>query len=127
MDPMLANSPVGQAIHSDIVSSFEGRGYSESSAPDFLVAYYAGTGDIVSVKAYPYGYSGMSTGGRIDIRDYPAGTVIVDVVDAKTQQLVWRGQGTAKIPNDADLYSRQIAVTVRDVISQFPKAGQKKS
>jgi hypothetical protein len=127
MDPMLASSPVGSAIRKDIVQSFTGRGYSESSAPDFLVAFYAGTGDIVDIKAYPYGYSGMSNTGKVDIRDYPAGTVIVDVVDAKTQALVWRGQGVTKIPNDADLYSHQIAVTVADIVSQFPKLGQKKS
>jgi len=127
MDPMLASSPVGRAIRTDIVQSFTGRGYGEWSAPDFLVAYYAGLGDVINVQAYPYGYTGMSKVGRVDIRDYPAGTVIVDVVDAKTQQLVWRGQGVAKIPNDPDLYARELAVTVHDVVAQFPRAPQPKS
>ncbi|HMI56520.1 MAG TPA: DUF4136 domain-containing protein [Gemmatimonadaceae bacterium] len=122
MDPMLASSPVGEAIRSDIVHSFAGRGYRESSAPNFLVAFYAGTGDIVDVKAYPYGYSGLSNSGKVDVRDYPAGTVIVDVVDANTKKLVWRGQGVSKIPNDPGLYAHQLAVAVRDIIAQFPKA-----
>jgi hypothetical protein len=127
IDPMLASSPVGAAIRSDIVHSFTGRGYSESAAPDFLVAFYAGTGDIIDLKAYPYGYSGRSSTGRLNVRDYPAGTVIVDVVDAKTQRLVWRGEGVTKIPSDPDMYSRQLAVTVRDIIVQFPKAERQKS
>ncbi|MDB4911508.1 MAG: uncharacterized protein JWO39_2331 [Gemmatimonadetes bacterium] len=121
MDPMLASSPVGEAIRSDIVHSFAGRGYRESSAPDFLVAYYAGTGHIIDVRAYPYDYSGLSSSGRVDLRDYPAGTVIVDVVDASTKKLVWRGQGVSKIPNDPELYAHQLAVAVKDIIAQFPK------
>jgi hypothetical protein len=122
MDPMLASSPVGEAIRSDIVHSFAGRGYRESSAPDFLVAFYAGTGDIVDVRAYPYGYSGLSSTGKVDVRDFPAGTVIVDVVDASTKKLVWRGQGVSKIPNDPGLYAHQLAVAVKDIVAQFPKA-----
>jgi hypothetical protein len=122
MDPMLASSPVGEAIRSDIVHSFAGRGYRESSAPDFLVAYYAGTGHIVDVRAYPYGYSGLSGTGKVDLRDYPAGTVIVDVVDGSTKKLVWRGQGVSKIPNDPELYAHQLAVAVKDIIAQFPKS-----
>jgi Domain of unknown function (DUF4136) len=122
MDPMLASSPVGEAIRSDIVHSFGGRGYRESSAPDFLVAYYAGTGHIIDVRAYPYGYAGLSNSGKVDVRDYPAGTVIVDVVDASTKRLVWRGQGVSKIPNDPELYAHQLAVAVKDIIAQFPKS-----
>ena len=122
MDPMLLNSPVGQAIRADIVHSFKHRGYTESSAPDFLVAYYAGTGDVIQVKAYPYGYSGFANGGKMTVTDYPAGTVIVDVIDAKTNQLVWRGQGVSRIPNNPDRYSHQIAIAVSDIVAQFPEA-----
>lgn len=122
MDPMLLNSPVGRAIRTDIVHSFVRRGYAESAAPDFLVAYYAGAGDIINVQTYPYGYSGASNTGKMTITDYPAGTVIVDVIDAKTNQLVWRGQGVSKIPDSPHRYSRQLAVAVSDIIAQFPKA-----
>jgi hypothetical protein len=125
MDPMLASSPVGQAIRSDLVHSFSSKGYSESSAPDFLVAFYAGTGQIVDTKAYPYGYTGLSNTGKVDVRVYPAGTVIVDVVDGNTKQLIWRGLGVTTIPNDPAMYSRQLASTVNAIVAQFPKAPKK--
>ena len=113
---------LSQKLRTDIEHSFSGRGYTESANPDFLVAYYGGTGDIIKVKAYPYGYSHMSNVGKMNITDYPAGTLIVDVIDVKTNELVWRGQGVNRIPNNSDLYSRQIADAVRDIVSQFPKA-----
>ena len=118
---------LSQKIRTDIEHSFSGRGYTESANPDFQVAYYGGTGDIIKVKAYPYGYSGMSNVGKMDVTDYPAGTLIVDVIDVKTNQLVWRGQGVNRIPNNSDLYSRQIAAAVRDIVSQFPKARRTES
>jgi hypothetical protein len=120
--PDSVRAAIGRTIRTDLEHSFAGRGYTESANPDFLIAYYGGTGDVIDVKAYPYGYSGMSNVAKMNVTDYPAGTLIVDVVDAKTNQLVWRGQGTNRIPNDSDLYSRQIAVAVRDIVAQFPKA-----
>lgn len=113
---------LSQKVRTDVEQSFSGRGYTESANPDFLVAYYGGTGDIIKVKTYPYGYSHMSNVGKMDITDYPAGTLIVDVIDVKTNELVWRGQGVNRIPSNSDLYSRQIADAVRDIVSQFPKA-----
>lgn len=120
--PDSVRAVIAGAIRTDLEQSFAGRGYTESANPDFLVAYYGGTGDVITVKAYPYGYSGMSNVGKMNVTDYPAGTLVVDVVDAKTNQLVWRGQGVNRIPNNSDLYSRQIAVAVRDIVAQFPKA-----
>jgi Domain of unknown function (DUF4136) len=76
----------------------------------------------LDTKAYPYGYSGMSNVGKMNVTDYPAGTLVVDVVDAKTNQLVWRGQGMNRMPNNSDEFSRQIAAAVRAIVAQFPQA-----
>jgi hypothetical protein len=120
--PDSVRATIGRAIRADLERSFAERGYTESANPDFLVAYYGGTGDIIDVKAHPYGYSGLSNVGKASVTDYPAGTLVVDVVDAKTNQLVWRGQGVNRIPTDADVYRRQIAAAVGDIVAQFPKA-----
>jgi hypothetical protein len=133
MSPTSADSTVrpdstvaalSHTIRTDIEHSFSGRGYTESANPDFVVAYYGGTGDIIKVKAYPYGYSRISNVGKMNITDYPAGTLVVDVIDVKTNELVWRGQGVNRIPSNSDLYSRQIEAAVSDIVSQFPKAAR---
>jgi hypothetical protein len=58
------------------------------------------------------------------VTDYPAGTLIVDIVDAKTNQLVWHGQGMNRIPSDSNLYGRQVAAAVHEIVAQFPKAAK---
>src|ERR1700722_15037070 len=42
---------IGRAIRTDLEHSFAGRGYAESANPDFLVAYYGGTGDVLNGTA----------------------------------------------------------------------------
>jgi hypothetical protein len=122
MDPMLATSLVGRAIRQDLVAAFESRGYQHVDAPsDFQVAYYAGTGQVVDTRAYEKGYY---AGNSIETQtyDYPAGTIIVDVVNTASDSLVWRGTGLAPIPSDPEEYAGAIRRTVDKVVAEFPKA-----
>jgi hypothetical protein len=122
MDPMLATSLVGRAMRQDLVTAFARRGYqSVEDAPDFQVAYYAGTGRVLDTRAYQTSYH--ADGHKINTQtyEYPAGTIVVDVVDARSDSLVWRGTGLAEIPSDPDHYARAIRGTVDQVVAQFPK------
>ena len=122
MDPMLATSLVGRAMHQDIANAFAKRGYqSVDGTPDFYVAYYAGTGRVVdtrgSAKAYHVGQK-ITT----ETYEYPAGTIVIDVVIARSDSLVWRGIGVAEIPSDPKDYARAVQSTVNKIVEQFPKA-----
>jgi hypothetical protein len=122
MDPMLETSLVGRAIYQDIANAFVKRGYQSADAtPDFHVAYYAGTGRVVdtrgSAKAYHVGQK-ITT----ETYEYPAGTIVIDVVNAKSDSLVWRGIGVAEIPKDPKDYARAVQATVNKIVEQFPKA-----
>ena len=123
MDPMLATSLVGRAMRQDLVTAFAHRGYRNvDGAPDFQVAYYAGTGRVVDTRAYHTSYH--ADGHKINTRtyEYPAGTIVVDVVDAHSDSLVWRGTGLAEIPSDPGDYAREVRGTIDKVVAQFPKA-----
>jgi len=127
MDPMLSTSLVGRAIRQDLTDEFARRGYQAAeggAAPDFKVAYYAGTGQVVDTRASEKSYH--STGRKITTQtyEYPAGTIVVDVVDAHTDSLVWRGTGLAPIPKDPNDYARAIHETVEKIVSNFPRAQQ---
>jgi hypothetical protein len=122
MDPMLATSLVGKAIQQELATAFAKRGYQGSEiSPDFYIAYYAGTGRVVdtrgSGKAYHVGQK-ITT----ETYEYPAGTIVVDVVNAKSDSLVWRGIGVSEIPNDPKDYARAVQSTVNKIVAQFPKA-----
>jgi hypothetical protein len=123
MDPMLATSAVGQAIRQDLTDAFARRGYqSGTGSVDFYVAYYAGTGSVVSTRASEQSYK--TTGSKLttETYEYPAGTIVVDVVDARNNSLIWRGTGLAAIPNNPDDYKRVIQDAVNQIVAQFPHA-----
>ena len=67
-------------------------GFKRSKTPDFRVALHTGQQSKVRVTDYGYGYGvGRWGGGGLDVYQYQEGTLILDVVDAKTKKLMWRG------------------------------------
>jgi len=123
MDPMLSTSLVGRAIRQDLANAFASRGcQAVESTPDFYVAYYAGTGHVVDTRASQKSY--RTNGQKITTQTfvYPAGTIVVDVVDAQSDSLVWRGTGLARIPNNPNDYARAIQETVKSIVGTFPRA-----
>jgi hypothetical protein len=150
-DPMLNNSITNQQLRNDLTQGFEGKGYAlASGTPDFQVAYYAGTKEKMDTTywnpgpsyrygfrgfgfrrnrfawAWPYSspYGGFSPYGPMaQVQEYTQGTVIVDVIDPTTQELIWRGQGVANVSSDPATYSKDLAQSVSAILKKFPQAG----
>ena len=121
MDPMLATSLVGRAMRQDLTEAFAQRGYQPvESSPDFYVAYYAGTGTVVDTRVAQSQYHVDGKKISTETYEYPAGTIVVDVVDARSDSLAWRGTGIARIPDNPDEYSRAIRATISQIVAQFP-------
>ena len=66
-----------------------------SGEPDLLIVYHAGVQDKLDVQSWGY------FGRRVDVREYQQGTLVIDVVDAKTKSLVWRATAKDEV-GDAD-------------------------
>jgi hypothetical protein len=133
-DPMLVNSISNRALRSDLTRGFEDRGYAVADKPDFLVAYYACATQKLDVTYWDYGYGfypgwwgGWGPGwGPYDatVSQYTQGTVIIDVLDAKTKELLWRGQGIARVSDDEPQYEQELWKTVTAILDKFPQARQ---
>lgn len=127
-DPMLQNSITYHALHNDLVSNFQERGYViDSAKPDFAVAAYASARQKLNVNQYDYGYPYWRHGwwGPIDvpeITEYTEGTVVIDVINPTTKELLWRGQGVAAVSDDPQTYAKELARTVEKIIERFPEA-----
>jgi hypothetical protein len=126
-DPMLQNSITYRALHNDLVSNFQERGYVIDSAnPDFAVAAYATARQKLDVSQYDYGYPywRWRWWGPPEpvVTEYTEGTVVVDVVNPKTKVLLWRGQGVASVSDDPQTYAKDLARTVEKIIERFPEA-----
>jgi hypothetical protein len=130
-DPMLVNSITNRALRADLVKAFENRGYVVSDTPDFAVAYYASAREKLQVRDWDYGYPYYPRwwGGPIHdpaygplVTEYTQGTVIIDVIDPDTKELLWRGQGVAKVSDDEAQYQQDLWKTVMAVLEKFPQA-----
>jgi len=83
-----------------------------SQSPDLLINYYVGFKERVDITGWGYFY-GPRWGyywpylGPYDDYTYTEGTLVLDFVDAKTNELVWRGVG------DKALYDYYYGATVR--------------
>ena len=144
-DPMLVNSISNRALRADLTEAFAGLGYvAGDSNPDFCVAYYASTNRMLDVTYWDYGYAwrphwwsgwgrrwGRGWGGDWGLRSgpvltqYTQGSVIVDVIDPKTMDLLWRGQGIATVSDDEAEYERELKQTVAAIVDKFPTAATK--
>ncbi len=133
-DPMLVNSISNRALRTDLTQEFAGLGYvATDSNPDFCVAYYASTNQKLDITYWDYGYGlrphwwsgwghrwGRGWGGDWGIASgpvatqYTEGTVIVDVIDPKTKDLLWRGQGVATVSDDEAQYGHRRQVPRRE-------------
>ncbi len=56
------------------------------------------------------------------LQEYTEGSVIVDVVNPKTKELLWRGQGVARVSDDPNVYAKELEQTVNAILKKFPHA-----
>jgi hypothetical protein len=132
-DPMRANSGSNRALRNALLQGFASRGYGVAdSSPDFAVAYYATTKDKLDIMRSDYGYAwwprwwhGWGLRGPVgptETTEYGSGTVVVDVIDAKTRELLWRGKGLARVSDDERGYELDLQKTVTAIVARFPRA-----
>jgi hypothetical protein len=123
-DPMLANSITNRELVNDVTRAFEARGYVVNPTnPDFTVAYYASTREKLNINRWDYGYTWRRwPRSYVDVTEYTEGTVIVDVIDPATKELLWRGQGVSAVSSDPAKYASELNKTVTAILSKFPQA-----
>ena len=99
-----------------------------SKAPDVYVAYSARVEDKQQVSpnglGYPYGYGYGGYMGRNypNVTQYKAGTVVIDIIDARRKELAWRGTGQAQVSQNTISESETIHI-VNGILSTYPPQG----
>lgn len=88
-DPRLDNNPFFQEqVRTAVEAQLATRGFEKTASPDLLVHYHAS----VTQEIYISG-GDRRDGDCEDCRPevYDAGTLLIDLVDARSNRLVWRG------------------------------------
>lgn len=128
-DPMVSNSITNRALRASVQSAFESRGYiDEAWRPDFVVAVYASARDKLDLTQwqytpYPWWPRGWSVGVSSAYgREYKEGTVIVDVINPETLELLWRGSATATLGDNPDENTKKLQKAAVAIVAKFPRA-----
>ena len=129
-DPLANNDIWANDVRQAIRTDLNGHGVVEATNgnPDFYVAFYVGLKDRYDVNYMGYGLPVFHRGLRTGWWGWPRGydvwavpytesTVIVDVIDAHTNQLVWRGYDNDTLdPKNPD---KTLTKAVDHVLSRF--------
>jgi len=103
------------------------KGFSKSDTPDVLISIFTKERERVDVYQN-YGF-GMGWGwgwnpywGMGYNRTYttPEGTLFIDIIDAKTKELVWQGEGTGYLTKDVHQKDERIKEFVDKILAQYP-------
>jgi hypothetical protein len=144
---VLIDSPLmDRRIRTAIERTLKSGGYppAENGRPDFFVTYQLVVKSRIEVStigpafgwgAYPFGYRGYPYGywgypypywGGIDyttfVDQYDVGTLIIDLTDAKTNRLFWRGIGERRLSQQStpEKTTEMVNRTVAEILAQYP-------
>jgi hypothetical protein len=108
-----------------IAASLEARGLAQviGERPDLRIFTHVVVENQRSIDTIVYGYGGRS-GGIVttNVITIPVGTLIVDLVDTFSDELVWRGTATDTIGSDSAARDEQLREAVARMFEGFPPA-----
>ncbi len=127
-----------QRIVNSVKNELVKKGFvQKDTAPDILVNTTAILEDKKSVSANTYGYGGyyrpygwgggMGSTTSFNVYEYKNGSLIIDLIDASNQNLIWQGTGNKEIDSPSKNPDVDIANAVAKILYTFPpvKAKQK--
>jgi hypothetical protein len=104
-----------------------------SGNPDFLIGYHAALQNRTDVEKvtkeyegnYGYTYGLPHTYTETFVREFREGMLVLDIVDGKSETLVWRGQAQAEVSESPDPETRtaRINKAVKKMLEDFPPEG----
>jgi len=117
------NSILAQVAKQDINTAMQGKGLQmvqESQSPDLILTSNGGMKQQTSYSAWGMRGIGGGMGGITPEQNVEA-TLIVDLYDAKTQSLVWRGIGQDTLSDKGNKNQEAVQKAITKMFKQWPK------
>jgi len=121
-------APLSRLIEQAIGENLSAAGLSESQQPDLQVNFYTVVHDEIQVTetpapavvTYRRGYAVWNT-YETDVRQITEGTLLVDVIDTHSQQLVWEGNARGLLSRgNMARNQKKIRQAVAGMFASFP-------
>jgi hypothetical protein len=134
-DPLVTNTIEAVRIQNALAAQLQMNGFMPSQNPDFVVAFYSRTRERTQVQSTGFGLGpGFGWGYGIPFRNrwrwgygpdiwtttYTQGCIMADIIDAATQELVWRGVVMDTV-NGIGQTEKQANSAAKDLVKQFVK------
>jgi len=128
-DPRLDNNPFfNDYLQGAVEKKMAAKGFERATpgAADLLIHYHASVNQKLDVYTADNRYGYCYGNCEPQVSDYELGTLVIDIVDAKTKKVVWRGwsQDTMNgvIDNQARL-EKQVDEGVTRMMTLLPRGG----
>jgi hypothetical protein len=127
-DPRINNDLLDARVRTAVDRVLQARGYQPSGEadPDFRVSYIVTVDTKTDIHTVPVSYYGWGWWGfaatETYVDRYEQGTLILDVIDASSNKLIWRGSAAARVVEDSTPAHRtqRVNEAVEKILERFP-------
>jgi uncharacterized protein DUF4136 len=117
-------SPVSlteQAIHAGVNAQLRAKELTQSEAhPDLYVATHVATHTVPELIANGFGPWWGYGGGVATVQTYTKGTLVVDLYDAATKKMVWRGVATSTLSSKPSKNHAKLDKALAKMFERYP-------
>jgi hypothetical protein len=127
---ILSSELTRKRIETAIAEELTAKGYQEATdKPDFIFNFQTQTRNRQEVSQsnnYPNNWGYWSRNpmffpqNQTTVRDYEEMTLMIDVTDTKTGQLVWQGWIIGELKYSENDWNKQLQATVKQAMAKFP-------
>ncbi len=134
LESFARNSLLDKRVRRYVEANLRERGLIriEDGTPDLLLRYYVAFRDRTLVTSSPdpffrrhgslhrrHRHGSFHSGTRISLRDFQEGTLILDAIDPRRNQLVWRGWSVGRT-KDFMYDEKQVRAAVERILEKLP-------
>ncbi len=122
-NPIYYNQLNDKRIKTAVAEQLEGKGYVyDEENPELLIHYHIILEDKTVLRTDPYGiYGPYWVRSEVSVYKYREGTLIIDLMDAATNNLVWRGWMNSFLKNEnPERMDSQIKEAVMMIFTKYP-------
>lgn len=121
--PLFEANEIDEKVKTSFDEQLQKRGLEKvnKSNADYILVFHTYARSSAELKAMGYQFRNYWTPDVVSDKDlYKGGTLVLDVVDAKTGKVVWRGSANKALPNNPRQIDRAIDRAARSLVRKFP-------
>jgi hypothetical protein len=133
-DPMLDSALLTRKVQRATIAELTSRGYREvaSGEADFIVTYHTASRerirDLYPTSSFHWQFGGgfrsrsafgIGWSHRTPVESIQEGTLIIDIIDTRDNELVWRGWSSGPV-TPSRFSNESITTIVHEILSRFP-------